>query len=124
MQVPIATVLVVDDDALIRMHMIDILEDAGFETLEAPHADEALLLLQAHPEIRAVVTDIEMPGETDGLKLAAIIRIRWPPCVLVIVSGNAGVLASDLPSEAVFLPKPVSAITLAETLCELGLAGG
>jgi CheY-like chemotaxis protein len=55
-------ILVVEDEALVRMTLVGVLEDAGFKVIEAAHADEALRVLSAVSGIHAVVTDVEMPG--------------------------------------------------------------
>ncbi len=73
------TVLIVEDEALVRMDIALLLEDDGFHVLEASNADDAISLLDAHPEVRLMFTDIDMPGSMDGLKLAAAVRDRWPP---------------------------------------------
>lgn len=85
---PQPTVLVVEDEPLIRMTVADDLQAAGFCVLEAGNTDEALRLLETHSSIRAIFTDIDMPGGLDGLKLAWIVRDRWPPIEIVITSGN------------------------------------
>ena len=61
-----AIVLVVEDEALIRISALDIVEDAGFAVLEACNADEAIAILESRNDIRAVLTDIRMPGSMDG----------------------------------------------------------
>jgi CheY-like chemotaxis protein len=63
-------VLIVEDEALVRMTAVDMIEEAGFEILEATNADEAILLLEARLDITVVFTDIEMPGSMNGLRLA------------------------------------------------------
>jgi CheY-like chemotaxis protein len=63
-------VLVVEDDFLIRMHAAEMIEEAGFEVVEASNADEAVAILEGRPNIAVVFTDIQMPGSMDGLKLA------------------------------------------------------
>src|SRR5215203_4630577 len=73
------TVLVVEDEFLIRMSGVDMLEEAGFLALEASSADEAIAVIERRPDICLVFTDIEMPGSMDGLRLVAAIRKRWPP---------------------------------------------
>jgi CheY-like chemotaxis protein len=70
MTVSAAVLLVVEDEFLVRLHAIDTLEAAGFATLEAANADEAILILESRTDIRIVITDIDMPGSMDGLKLA------------------------------------------------------
>jgi two-component system, response regulator PdtaR len=55
-------VLVVEDEALIRMAIVDELQDAGFKVFEAEHADAAIAILVANLDIRLMFTDIDMPG--------------------------------------------------------------
>ena len=69
-------ILVVEDEALVRMSTVASLEDLGCKTLEACSADEALTVILDHPEIRVVFTDIQMPGSLDGLELAKFVRHR------------------------------------------------
>ena len=63
-------VLIVEDELLIRMDAIEMIEAAGFDTLEAGNADEAIAILSTRPDIHVVFTDIQMPGSMDGVKLA------------------------------------------------------
>jgi CheY-like chemotaxis protein len=65
-----AVVLVVEDDALIRMCVVELVESAGFEALEADSADEAIRILEMRPDVHLVFTDVQMPGTMDGVKLA------------------------------------------------------
>jgi CheY-like chemotaxis protein len=67
-------VLVVEDDPLLRMHAVDIVEDAGFTAIEAKDADEAIAILEKRSDITLLFTDIQMPGSMDGLKLAHAVR--------------------------------------------------
>ena len=113
-----ALVLVVDDSVLVRMHAVSLLEDAGFATLQAGAADEAIALLEARSDINVVFTDINMPG-MDGLALAHAIRERWPPVELVITSGYMRVTEGDLPARGVFLGKPYTPAELVRTLHSL-----
>jgi CheY-like chemotaxis protein len=91
-------VLIVEDEALVRMTAVDMIEEAGFEVLEATNADEAILLLEARRDITVVFTDIEMPGSMDGLRLAQAVRGRWPPIKIIATSGRYIVRDGDLPS--------------------------
>jgi two-component system, response regulator PdtaR len=100
------SVLVVEDELLIRMAALDFVEEAGFAVFEACGADEAIRILELHPEIRIVFTDINMPGSMDGLKLAHYIRRRWPPVQLIVTSGEMKPSAEDMPIGSVFLAKP------------------
>lgn len=99
-------VLVVEDEPFIRMQAVVTIEKAGYNVVEACNADEAIALLEARDDVRVVVTDIEMPGSMDGIKLARAIRDRWPPVELVVTSGRHRVRADELPPRAKFLPKP------------------
>ena len=99
-------VLVVDDEPLINMGITESLRDGGFEVLTAYNADQAISLLEAHPEITTIFTDIAMPGSMDGLKLAAAVRHRWPPVNIIITSGHAIPEVTAMPERAVFISKP------------------
>ncbi|MET3842018.1 response regulator [Bradyrhizobium sp. OAE829] len=111
--------LIVEDEFLIRMDTRASLEAAGFDVLEAGHADEAIAILSARSDIRLIFTDVNMPGSMDGLKLAHFVRERWPPIKIVATSGRARIPASDLPEGAHFVPKPYSAAEITATFHEL-----
>ena len=111
-----AVVLVVEDEPFVRMDAIQTLAEAGFRVIDAANADEAILILEARPDVRVVVTDIQMPGSMDGLKLAATIRNRWPPIALVVTSGRVAVHQEDLPERGRFLPKPYNSQNLVEAI--------
>lgn len=100
------TVLVVEDEALVRMDIALFLEDEGFQVLEASNADDAISLLDAHPEVRLMFTDIDMPGSMDGLKLAAAVRDRWPPVKIIVTSGHRHMSDDTLPIVGRFFSKP------------------
>jgi CheY-like chemotaxis protein len=118
-------VLVVEDELLIRMDAIEMIEAAGFGTLEAANADDAIVILEARPDIHVVFTDINMPGSMDGLKLARFVRDRWPPIKIIATSAHTSVEGFDLPNGGRFLPKPYSAREVATHLHELtGLEPG
>src|ERR1700678_4847651 len=103
---PSATILIVEDEPLIRMGAVYLIEDAGFEVYEAATADAAIALLELHKEIRLIFTDVDMPGSMDGLKLAHYVRGRWPPVKIIVTSGKATLRGEELPAGAVFLGKP------------------
>ena len=102
-----AVVLVVEDEALLRMHAVDFIEAAGYRVLEAADTDTAIAIIEANPAIRVVLTDIDLPGSMDGLRLAAAIRRRWPPIELIVTSGAVTPAAGELPERGVFVPKPL-----------------
>ncbi len=103
-----AAVLVVEDECLLRTLMVELFEDAGFAVADVANAADAIAVLEARADISLVVTDVQMPGAMDGLRLAAAVRDRWPPVGVIIVSGRALPRAEDLPAGAHFLPKPCS----------------
>ena len=98
------TVLVVDDEPMIRLVIAEDLQDAGFGTVEASDADEAISILEARQDIQFVFTDVNMPGSMDGAKLAAAVRDRWPPVHIIITSGRDE--PANMPLHAIFIPKP------------------
>ena len=97
-------ILIVEDDQLQRLLTADILEEAGFVTVDACDADEAVAILESRSDIVLVLTDINMPGSMDGLKLAHAVRRRWPPIRIIVVSGRG--LESELPTDIRFFAKP------------------
>jgi CheY-like chemotaxis protein len=98
------TVLVVEDEVMIREVVKNELEDAGYTVIVAEHADAAIAILEARQDIHLVFTDIDMPGSMDGLKLAACVRDRWPPVHIIITTGKFR--PATIPTNALFIPKP------------------
>jgi two-component system, response regulator PdtaR len=101
-----SVILIVEDEFLLRADAVGFMEDLGLIVYEAANADEAINILELHEDIRAVFTDIHMPGSMDGLKLAHYIRGRWPPVKLVLTSGHARPLTEDMPMGSAFVGKP------------------
>jgi two-component system, response regulator PdtaR len=116
-------ILIVEDDFFLRIHAAEMIQDAGFDVVEAGNADEAITILEARADIQVVFTDIQMPGSMDGLKLARFVRGRWPPIKIVTTSGNFAVRDGDLPEGGVFLSKPYTFDRIAATIRELVGAG-
>ncbi|MGR9249485.1 response regulator [Rhizobium leguminosarum] len=100
------TVIVVEDETLVRLDIAMSLEAEGFIVFEASNADEAIDILTTHPEIRLMFTDIDMPGSMDGLKLAAAVRDRWPPVNIIVTSGHRQLSDELLPVKGRFFSKP------------------
>jgi CheY-like chemotaxis protein len=98
------TVLIVEDEVLIRDFVSEELMEAGFEVVQVGSADEAIAVLEARQDVHLVFTDIDMPGSMDGLKLAAAVRDRWPPVHIIITTGKARPMT--IPANALFIPKP------------------
>jgi DNA-binding NtrC family response regulator len=99
-------VLIVEDEFLVRLAATAMVEEAGFEAVEAANADEAIAVLEARPDIRVVFTDIVMPGSMDGLKLAAHVRGKWPFVKIIATSGHHRFWEGNIPDGVPFLPKP------------------
>ena len=88
------------------MAAVDMVEDAGFEAVEAADATEAVQILESRLDIRIVFTDIDMPRGIDGMKLAACIRDRWPPIMIILTSGHHQAPNVTMPANSIFFPKP------------------
>jgi CheY-like chemotaxis protein len=103
-----AEVLIVEDEAITRMVAADAISDDGICVWEAGDATEALEVLSDHPEIGLLFTDVNLPGEMDGLALTAKVHQLRPDVELVVTSGATMVADSELPDHGTFLPKPYS----------------
>src|SRR6266404_3761546 len=104
-----AVVLVVEDEMLLRMRAVDMVEDAGYTSVEAVDADQAVAILESRSDIALLLTDIQMPGSMDGLGLAHSVRKRWPPIKIILVSGQLKLSKSDIPADSRFFGKPLEA---------------
>jgi CheY-like chemotaxis protein len=104
-----AVVLVVEDEMLLRMRAVDMVEDAGFTSVEAVDADEAVAILESRSDIALMFSDIQMPGTMDGLMLAHIVHKRWPPIRIILVSGPLKLETFDMPPGSRFFGKPLEA---------------
>ncbi|WP_245409272.1 response regulator [Shinella sp. WSJ-2] len=82
------------------------MKDADFHVFEAGNAEEALGLLEAHPEIDTLFTDIDMPGSMDGLELAKAVRELRPDVAILLTSGYLKVPLSDVSDQFPFFSKP------------------
>jgi DNA-binding NtrC family response regulator len=82
-----ATVLIVEDDPVLRFTLAMEVSEAGFRVREAANADEAEALLDAGVAVDVVVTDIQMPGTHDGLALAKTVRAFRPRIKVIVTSG-------------------------------------
>lgn len=109
------SVLVVEDDVLLRLITAEDLRAAGYNVVEASSADEAMTILDSAVPVDLVLTDIRMPGSMDGLALAAFIRQRWPELKIVVASGERPGQAALAVADA-FLPKPYDSTTILSRL--------
>jgi CheY-like chemotaxis protein len=118
-ELDLITVLVVEDDAFVRLDLAQTLEAKGYKTIEAANAAEALVVLEANLGIRVVFTDIQMPGAMDGLALSHYVRKRWPPTIIVVSSGRCIPNAAEMAEGARFLPKPYPPHVLGKVLDDI-----
>ncbi len=90
-------VLVVEDDSLIRLILVEELQDAGYEVLEAENGDAAVATLRTlEAPLRVLVTDIHMPGTKDGLEVAAHVRNAFPQVPVVFTTGRPDVMIGKI----------------------------
>ena len=114
-----AVVLVVEDEPLLRWNTVAVIEEAGFEVVEAANAIEAISMLEKRLDIRVVFTDVQMPGSMDGLRLAHLISTRWPPIGIIATSGRLRLRDDDLPQGGRYLAKPYATSELTGLLHEV-----
>ena len=115
-------VLVVEDHPLVRMGVLEVVLEAGFEALEASSAVEAVRMLEARSDIHLVFADAGMPGTMDGIELVHYIRNRWPPVKLIVVSGKREIAPEKLPSGTKFFLKPYRETSIVEAM--VGMLSG
>jgi CheY-like chemotaxis protein len=102
-----STIIVVEDEILIRMLAAETLGEAGYCVIEASGADEALTIFETHDgDIQCLFTDIHMPGRLNGLELAHYVCAHWPAVKLIVTSSDANRKQSELPLGGIFMPKP------------------
>ena len=100
------TILVVEDELLLRMELVDVLQEAGWNTLEAATGEAASAYLDQDEKIGFLLTDIRLGGAVDGWQVAERFREIHPGGAVVYVSANPD-LASRRVRDSVFLGKPV-----------------
>ena len=101
-----ATVLVVEDESIVRLNAVEIIEQAGWTALEASNSAEALDVLAEGAPVDVLFTDINMPGEMSGLDLAEEVHRTHPHVELVVTSGKQALPDNVLPDDGTFLCKP------------------
>jgi DNA-binding NtrC family response regulator len=100
------TILVVEDEALIRLAVVELLKDAGYRVIEAGNSADALTLLAANSQISVVLTDVDMPGRLDGLGLVGLVQRDRPSIRSIVVSGSTSAKDAISAGAAAFVPKP------------------
>ena len=115
----LSTVLVVEDDEILRMCTANVVADAGFIPVEAANADEAVAILESRSDIALVFTDIQMPGSMDGLGLARTVHDRWPAIKIILVSGQVELSERERPVNSRFFQKPFAIRQMIEGLQDM-----
>lgn len=96
----IPSILVVEDDALLRLMVADFLRDAGYAVIEARSAAEAISTVERAIDVDLVFSDVQMPGDADGLDLARWLQAHRPDVPVILTSGVY------LSAEEGVIPKP------------------
>jgi CheY-like chemotaxis protein len=102
------TVLVVEDEGLVRLDAAETLRDAGFAVVEAANAEQALAVVARDESVDLMFTDINMPGPMDGLELARRVSRLRPRIHLLLTSGKVRPTRAQIPDDGAFIPKPYS----------------
>ena len=119
------TVLVVEDEILVRFVLAEHLRGCGYRVLEAANAAEAVAVLKSDVAVDVLFTDVQIPGELDGFGLARWARGRRPRIRIIITSGHerSAHKVSDLCDEEPYLRKPYDPAQLVREIRRL-LADG
>jgi CheY-like chemotaxis protein len=112
------TVLVVEDEVLVRFDTADMLREAGYLVLEAANADEAKSLLKTFPDVALVFSDIQMPGSMDGAEFARFVRANYPEIRVILTSG-AVMPPEEVDAETSFFAKPYQPDDVVKRIDEL-----
>jgi DNA-binding NtrC family response regulator len=99
----VVTVLVVDDEVLLRLSIADRLREEGFAVVEAANADEAIAVLQTTMPVDVVLTDVAMPGRTDGVGLARFVEVHRPDIRVILTSGTLVAAPTECRLDGFFL---------------------
>lgn len=110
------TVLVVEDEAVVRLNATTMLESLGYLVREASCGPTGLEQLHLHGEVSVLFTDIDMPGKFDGLALARKVRFLRPDIYLILTSGRIRPSSHEL-CGGDFVAKPYSDQTVADLIC-------
>jgi two-component system, response regulator PdtaR len=109
-------VLIGEDEPIVRFYEYEVAEAAGFQTILAANADEAVRELEGSVPVDILLTDVSMPGSMDGIDLANMVRGRWPDIRIVIVSSHVDSMEGDGRTDVVYLHKPFTSAQLVAAL--------
>jgi CheY-like chemotaxis protein len=109
-------ILIVDDEASVRMLVTEVLTENGYNVLEAANAASAMKVIDANPNIALLITDVGLPGGMNGRQLAEAVRLRRTDLKVVFITGyaeNAVVSGGHLDHGMEILTKPFPMSALA-----------
>jgi CheY-like chemotaxis protein len=98
--------MLVEDEGLVRLVIAEGLADAGFVVVEAVNGDEAIRLLDGPAELDLLLTDVQMPGRTDGNLVADAAKRRHPHLPVIYMTGNPSSLRNTVGKTDALLRKP------------------
>jgi two-component system, response regulator PdtaR len=107
-------VLVVEDEPIIQMEAVQVIKDAGYVVLHAANTDDAMTILEERPDIRAVFTEIRVPGRLNGMDLARAIAERWPLIRLIVTSSASEV--DNFPADWRYIQKVYDGVQIVAAL--------
>lgn len=113
------TILVAEDNELLRLNASELLVEHGYTVIEADNAEQALRMMETRKDIRLLFTDIQMPPGCDGLELAREVHNRWPKVLLVITSGQVQPARAEIADDGRFIRKPYRAQDLLDQIDDL-----
>ena len=111
-----SSILIVEDEVLTSEYLEFVLQEEGYEAIPAGSAEEAIEVLEHRDDVHLVVTDITLPGGSNGSQLAALVRSRWPAINIIVVTGYSAPRSEEIPSGSLFVPKPYSAQKMIEAV--------
>jgi CheY-like chemotaxis protein len=117
----IHTVLVVEDETMVRMPIAEYLRDCGYNVVEASDASEAMAAMNSDDAVSLVFTDVRMPGKMDGFGLAEWFRSHYPNVPVLLNSrynGGRSLPAASVPGTR-FIEKPYSQTQVARRIAAL-----
>ncbi len=120
------TVLIIDDEAIVRVLMVEVCHEAGFQTIEAEDGPSGLNILRSEAKIDLLVTDVGLPGGMNGRQVADAARVIRPGLKVLFVTGfaeNAAVGNGHLEAGMAVITKPFAVTQLATKICEM-IQGG
>ncbi len=117
MVLPRKRIVVVEDEFLIRMMLVEMLEDAGYEVVEAESGDVALPLLDT--SVAVLLTDVQLPGALDGLALVRQARLMLPDLPVIYMTGRPASMLATAGGREIFVAKPYQNQDIRDAVAEM-----